>query len=85
MLKQELLHQKAIFTKNRLEYMEKGKQIAIALDYLSWPNQSLKLTNTFFKHKKCQINNCQIEISQKQKHIEEVTTQKPDLLYMHQR
>ena len=53
MLKQELLHQKAIFTKNRLEYMEKGKQIAIALDYLSWPNQSLKFTNTFFKHKKC--------------------------------
>ena len=53
MLKQELLHQKAIFTKNRLEYMEKGKQIAMTLDYLSWPNQSLKLTNTFFKHKKC--------------------------------
>ena len=33
--------------------MEKGKQIAMTLDYLSWPNQSLKLTNTFFKHKKC--------------------------------
>ena len=60
--------------------MEKGKQIAMAIDYSSWQNHShWNLTNNFFKQTtSSEINNCQIEISQTQKHIEGVTTQKPD-------